>query len=115
MEQMEWHQTHVFNVFGTIPPIPLQPLPRARPSQLRCNQLPVVLIEVTVRASGLVLLYWSFYPVSFPDYSSTIACHHGQNFDEDVAVCNQIAKFHEKASSNLVSTSFQSNTTLITQ
>ena len=35
-EQMEWHQTHgnhVFNVFDTIPPIPLQSLPRACPPQ----------------------------------------------------------------------------------
>jgi hypothetical protein len=32
-EQMEWHQTpgnHVFDVFDTIPLIPLQSLPQAR-------------------------------------------------------------------------------------
>jgi hypothetical protein len=44
-ELMEWHQTnrnHVFNVFDNIPLIPLQPLPRACPPQLRCHQPPVV-------------------------------------------------------------------------
>jgi hypothetical protein len=37
-DQVEWHQIpgdHVFDVFETIPPIPLQPLPRAHPPQLR--------------------------------------------------------------------------------
>ena len=33
---------HVFDEFDTIPQIPLQPLPRARPPQLRCDQPPVV-------------------------------------------------------------------------
>ncbi|CDQ75314.1 unnamed protein product [Oncorhynchus mykiss] len=36
--QMEWHQTpgnYVFDVFDTIPPIPLQSLPRTRSPQLR--------------------------------------------------------------------------------
>jgi hypothetical protein len=35
-EQMEWHQTHgnhVFDVLDTIPLIPLQTLPGARPPQ----------------------------------------------------------------------------------
>ena len=43
-ERLECHQTHsnhVFAVFYTVPPTPLQPLPRAHPSQLRCHQPPV--------------------------------------------------------------------------
>ena len=32
----------VFDLFDTIPPIPLRPLPRARPPQLRCHQPPVL-------------------------------------------------------------------------
>ena len=43
-ERMEWHQTpgnHVFGVFDTIPLIPLQSLPQARPPPLRCHQPPL--------------------------------------------------------------------------
>ena len=50
-EQMEWHQTHgnhVFDVFNTIPPFPLQPLPRARPPQFRCHQPPVIQIHIHI-------------------------------------------------------------------
>ena len=39
-EHLEWHQTpgnHGNHVFDTISPIPLQPLPRARPPQLCCH------------------------------------------------------------------------------
>ena len=45
MAEMEWHQTHgnhMFDVFDSIPLISLQPLPRARPPQLRSNQPPVI-------------------------------------------------------------------------
>ena len=45
MEQMEWHQTpgnHVFDVFNTIPLIPLQSLPQVCSSQLRGHQPPVL-------------------------------------------------------------------------
>ena len=35
------HGNHVFDVFDTIPVIWIQPLPRARPHQLRCHQPPV--------------------------------------------------------------------------
>ena len=51
-EQMEWHQTpgnHVFDVFDTIPLIPLQSLPRARAPQLWCHQPPVLLRVRKVR------------------------------------------------------------------
>jgi hypothetical protein len=35
-EQMEWNQTPgLFDVFDIIPPIPLQPLPRAGPPQIK--------------------------------------------------------------------------------
>ena len=33
---------HVFNVYDTIPLIPLQPFPQARPPQLSCHQPPVL-------------------------------------------------------------------------
>jgi hypothetical protein len=49
--QMEWHQTprnHVIAVFDKILLIPLQPLPRARPPQLRCNQPPVISYAVFI-------------------------------------------------------------------
>ena len=50
MEQMEWCQTHgnlLFELFDSIPLIPLHPLPWARPPQLRCHQPPVILSEWT--------------------------------------------------------------------
>jgi hypothetical protein len=31
---------HAFDVYDTVPPIPLQTLPRAHPPQLRCHQHP---------------------------------------------------------------------------
>ena len=46
-EHMDWHKAHgnhgnhVFHVFDSVTPIPLQPLPRVRPPQLRCHQPPV--------------------------------------------------------------------------
>ena len=39
--QTECQPTHGNHVFDTIPPIPLQPLPRACPPQLKCHQPPV--------------------------------------------------------------------------
>ena len=40
-EGVNWchiHPTHGFQVFDTIPPVPLQSLPRARPPKLRSHQ-----------------------------------------------------------------------------
>ena len=48
MKQVEWHPTHgnhVFDLFDNVPPIPLQPLPRARPPQLMCQQPPVLVLR----------------------------------------------------------------------
>ena len=45
MAQMEWHETYghyAFEVFATIPLIPLQQLPRAHSPQLGCHQPPVI-------------------------------------------------------------------------
>jgi hypothetical protein len=41
---------HVFGVFDTIPPIPLQPLPRTCPPQLRCHQPPAVETQGCIKA-----------------------------------------------------------------
>uniref|UniRef100_A0A4W5RQB8 Kinesin family member 1A n=1 Tax=Hucho hucho TaxID=62062 RepID=A0A4W5RQB8_9TELE len=61
-ERMEWHQTHgnhVFDVVDTFPLIPLRPLPRARPPQLRYHQ-PPVLYTKTLTLS-VVFTYRTFY------------------------------------------------------
>ena len=42
---------HVFDVFDTTPLILLQPLPRARPPQLRCHKPPVELLAFSQPAS----------------------------------------------------------------
>ena len=63
-EQMEWQQTqgnHVFNVVDTVPPILLQPLPRAHPPQLRCHQSPVLWSCVYVWIPGC----WSSQQASY--------------------------------------------------
>ena len=58
--QMEWHHTpgnHVFDVFDTIPMIPLQSLPQACSPQLRCHQPPVLHSNVVrnVLSCGLLM------------------------------------------------------------
>ena len=41
-ELVEWHQTHGTHLFGIVPLIMLQPLPRVYPLQLRLHQPPVL-------------------------------------------------------------------------
>ena len=54
-----WNGNHVFDLFDTIPLIPLQPLPRARPPQLRGPQPPVVNVQITVCVKDRVRDLWS--------------------------------------------------------
>ena len=54
-EQMEWNQTpgnHVFDVFDTVPLIPLQPLPQARSPQLWVPSTSCGICMMCTRARG---------------------------------------------------------------
>jgi hypothetical protein len=54
---------HVFDVIDTIPPTPLQPLPRAHPPQLRCHQPPVVYMWLYIHVALDTTLFLCKCPI----------------------------------------------------